>query len=274
MTDSAGITRHSIPFISLLPFIGITFSWAWGILALFIFLPDQMKAMVGTLTGEHPLFYLAVYAPAIAAIAIVIFYRGVEGLWRYLSRLLLWRCSLSWYIFLIIGIPFVFMCGSALKGNLFADPFPFSSFQSLCAAIVFTAIKGPVEELGWRGFALPLLQKKLAPIWAALVLGVIWGFWHLPAFLLSGTQQSQWDFAAFFSGCIALSVIVTPLFNTSRGSIFLPALFHFMLTNPISPDAQPYDSYLLIGVAGLVVWSNRKTMFTRAGSVTEIIPER
>ena len=272
ITDSSVTQRRQIPFFSLAPFLLIAFSLAWGILALFIFLPDQMTRIFGELTGQHPLFFLAVYAPAIAAFIIVIYKTGAGGLRRYLSRLLLWRCSPVWYAFLIIGIPLLFIGGSALKGNLFTEPFPFSSFQSLFVALVFAAIKGPVEEFGWRGLALPLLQRKFAPIWAGLILGVIWGFWHLPAFLLSGTQQSGWSFTPFFAGCIMLSIIVTALFNASRGSILLSALFHFQLMNPIFPDAQPYDTYLIIVVAVLVVWLNRKAMFTKEGAVTEVIP--
>lgn len=264
--------REQIPFVSLLPFLFIAFGLAWGILALFIFLPNQMTKMFGELTGQHPLFFLAVYAPAIAAFIVIMQKCGVGGLWRYLSRLLLWRCSLSWYIFLILGIPLIFIGGAALKGNLFAESFPFSSFQSLFVALVFAAIKGPVEEFGWRGLALPLMQRKFAPIWAGLILGAIWGFWHLPAFLLSGTQQSAWSFTPFFTGSVAISVIMTPLFNTSRGSILLPALFHFQLINPIWPDAQPYDTYLFVVATVLVVWINRKTMFSKEGGVTEVIP--
>ena len=270
--DSSVANRGQIPFISLVPFLLIAFGLAWGILALFIFLPDQMTGIFGELTGQHPLFFLAVYAPAIAAFIIVTYNAGIGGLRRYLSRLLLWRCSLPWYAFLIIGIPLIYIGGSALKGNLFTEPFPFSSFQSLILALVLTAIKGPIEEFGWRGLALPLLQRKFAPIWAGLILGVIWGFWHLPAFMLSGTQQSAWSFTPFFVGSIALSVIVTALFNTSRGSILLPALFHFLLNNPIWPDAQPYDIYLFVAAAALVVWFNRKAMFTREGAVTRVIP--
>jgi len=148
------------------------------------------------------------------------------------------------------------------------------SFHALLAALALAAIKGPMEEFGWRGLALPLLQRKLAPVWAGLVLGVIWGLWHFPAFLLSGTQQSEWSFTAFFAGCLAISVVATALFNRSRGSILLSAFFHFQLMNPIFPDAQPYDTYLLIIAAALIVWWNRRDMFTKEGAVTEVIPNR
>jgi membrane protease YdiL (CAAX protease family) len=121
--------------------------------------------------------------------------------------------------------------------------------------------------------ALPLLQRKFAPIYAGLILGVIWAIWHLPAFLLGGTQQSQWAFSTFFLGCLAISVIATALFNRSGGSILLSAFFHFSLMNPIFPDAQPYDTYLLLVIAALIVGWNRKAMFSRSGSVTMVIPE-
>ncbi|MGB5423092.1 MAG: CPBP family intramembrane glutamic endopeptidase [Desulfobacterales bacterium] len=272
-TGASGAERGQIPFISLLPFLLIAFGLAWGILALFIFLSDQMTEIFGELTGQHPLFFLAVYAPAIAASSVIMHYGGAEGLRRYLSRLLLWRCSLAWYAFLIFGIPLLYLFGSALKGNILEVRFPFSSFQSLVVALALTALKGPVEEFGWRGLALPLLQRKFAPIWAGLILGVIWGFWHLPAFLLSGTPQSAWSFTPFFAGSVAVSVIVTPLFNASHGSILLPALFHFQLNNPIWPDAQPYDTFAFAATAIVVVWINRKTMFSRKGVVTEVIPQ-
>ncbi|MDH5601729.1 MAG: CPBP family intramembrane metalloprotease, partial [Gammaproteobacteria bacterium] len=183
-----------------------------------------MVSLFGELTGRHPLFFLAMYSPALAAFIVVIYYGGVSGLRAFLSRLLLWRCSHAWYVFIIIGIPLLFYGGAALKGNLFSDLLPFASFQPLMVAMLFMLIKGPVEEFGWRGVALPLLQRKFAPIWAGLILGVIWALWHLPAFLLSGTQQSGWSFTAFFAGTIAISVILTPLFNASRGSILLAAL--------------------------------------------------
>ena len=257
---------------SFTPFLLISFGLAWGILGLYILLPDLMGTVFGQLTGNHPLFFLAVYAPAIAAFILVARTGGFGGLRRFLGRALLWRCSVAWYAFLIIGMPLIFIGGSALRGNLLTEPFPFSSFQALLVALTLAAIKGPIEEFGWRGLALPLLQRKFAPLWAGLILGAIWGLWHMPAFLLSGTQQSEWSFAAFFTGCLAISVIATALFNSSRGSILLSAFFHFSLMNPIFPDAQPYDTYLLIVVATLIVWWKHKDMLTRKGAVTEVIP--
>lgn len=261
-----------VPFRSLVPFLLISFGLAWVILGLYLFLPDPMGAVFGQLTGNHPLFFLAVYAPAIAAFLLVVRIGGFAGLRRFLGRALLWRCSVAWYAFLLLGIPLIFLGGSALRGNLLTDPFPFASIPALVVGLVLAVIKGPIEEFGWRGLALPLLQRKFAPLWAGLMLGVVWALWHLPAFLLSGTQQSGWSFPAFFAGCLAISVIATALFNRSRGSILLSAFFHFSLMNPVFPDAQPYDTCLLIGAAALIVGWNRRDMLTREGSVTEVIP--
>ena len=272
MTVSSGTERHRIPFIAIVPFLLMAFGLTWGLLALYILLPGRMNMVFGELTGHHPLFFLAVYAPAIAAIVIVAYHSGLSGLRRYFSRLLLWRCSPAWYVFLMLGIPLLFIAGAAIKGNLLAEPLPFSSFKALFIALILMAIKGPIEELGWRGFALPLMQRKFAPIWAGLTVGIIWGVWHFPAFLLSGTPQSAWSFTPFFIGSVAASVIMTPLFNASHGSILLAALFHFQLINPIWPDAQPYDTIFFVGAAALVVGLNRKKMFRKVDGIQDVIP--
>lgn len=257
---------------AFLPFILITYGLAWGIIGLYIVLPNQMASVFGRISGNHPLFYLAVYAPAIAAFTMVLVKAGRDGLRRYLTRFFRWRCSPFWALFLIAGIPLVFYGGSAWKGNLFTDPFPFPSLTALLAALGLAVIKGPVEEFGWRGFALPLLQRKFKPITAALLLGIIWGVWHLPAFLLSGTQQSTWSFLPFLAGAIAISLIMTALFNVSKGSILLAAVMHFQLMNPIWPDAQPYDTYILIVIAVLVTGFYRKMFFSGENASVEIIP--
>ncbi len=88
--------------------------------------------------------------------------------------------------------------------------------------------------------------------------------------MLSSTPQSAWAMTPFLVGTLALSVIVTTLFNHSRGSILLPAFFHLQLINPLWPDAQPYDTWLFVVVAAVVVWRNRETMFSRHNALTEV----
>lgn len=255
----------------LIPFFAMAFAIAWGILGLYIFAPEIMAGAFGDLTGEHPLFYVAVYAPAIAAVTLVLYRYGPGGLGPFLGRMLLWRTSVYWYVLLIVVVPAVFYVSALFREDARDDPFPFASVSSYLLALGLMAIKGPVEEIGWRGLALPLLQRSMAPLWAALVLGVMWALWHLPAFLLSGTPQSAWSVTPFLVGTVALSLIVTPLFNRSGGSILLPALFHLQLINPLWPDAQPYDTWLFMVVAAVVVGLNRDMMFSRHGAVTQVL---
>lgn len=264
---------NTVPFVALLPFLLITFGVAWGVLGLYILLPGPMTSRFGELSATHPGFILSVWSPAIAAFVVVVYNAGLRGLRSFLSRLLLWRCPVAWYAYLLVGFPLVFIAGAAMKGSLPAAPFPFDGFGQLLAAMAFMLVLGPVEEFGWRGLALPLFQRRLAPVWAGLVLGLVWATWHLPAFFLSGTPQSGWGFLPFFVGSVCLSVILTPMFNASRGSILIAALYHFQANNPLWPDAQPYDTLILVGVALIVVALNRHTMFTREGGVKDVVPD-
>ncbi|MGC9370198.1 MAG: CPBP family intramembrane glutamic endopeptidase [Paracoccaceae bacterium] len=266
--------RQDVSSVALLPFILITFFVSWGTLGFYIFRPEQAVASFGEINGHHPAFFLATWAPALAAFAVVLACSGPTGVKAYLSRLSLWRCPAGWAAFLLIGVPLIFIAGALMKpGPLWASLSDQGAGAVLGAAILMLFL-GPIEEFGWRGVAQPLLQRHVPPLWAGLIIGVTWGVWHLPAFYLSGTVQSGWSFTPFFIGNIALAVIVTPLFNAARGSILLPMLFHWQLINPAWPDAQPYDTYVFAGVAALIVWLNRATMLTRAGACTNVVPGR
>jgi uncharacterized protein len=272
MSSTADADPPDVAFRSLLHFLLITFGLAWGLFALLVLVPAPLEAIFGPVSNRHPLFILAVYAPAVAAFTLVLRAGGRAGLGRFLSRLLLWRCPWPWYVVLIIGVPALYFAGSAIKGNLTAMSFPSYGLGPMLGAMAFMAVLGPMEEFGWRGVALPLLQRKMAPFGASVTLGLIWGLWHFPAFLLGGTLQSNWSFVPFFIGTIAISLIVTPMFNAARGSILLPALMHFQLNNPLWPDAQPYDTIFFAAAAALIVWLNRNKMFTGNTAVTVVIP--
>ena len=261
---------HDMNFEALIPFFAITFALGWGILAILIFFPIEAEAIFGPMGYTNPLFILAVYSPAIAGVFLVWRHCGTTGLKRFFRRLALWRMPLCWWAFLGIGIPIAFYLGAAIKGTI-ADPFPFSPWYGVLPALATGLVIGPIEELGWRGLALPLLQRRYAPLWSSLILGGIWGMWHLPAFFLSGSPQSAWSFGPYFVGVLAITVILTAMFNAAQGSLLIAALYHFQMNGPAWPDAQPWDSLVFAVAAVIIVLLNRRTMLSGDRAATDVI---
>ncbi|MGJ3262680.1 MAG: CPBP family glutamic-type intramembrane protease [Salinarimonas sp.] len=266
--------RDSIPSRSLLAFVAITFLITWSVIGVYVVAPQRAAAWFGEIGGSHPLFFLATWAPAIAALSLVLAHSGVAGLRRFLSRLLIWRTSPGWAAFVLVGLPLVFVAGSLIEGGPVLAPPPPEGAGPLVALLLMMLLLGPIEELGWRGLAQPILQRHMAPIWAGLLIGATWGLWHLPAFFLSSTVYADWSFLPFFIGNVTLAVLATPILNRSRGGLLWPMLFHWQLINPFWPDAQPWDTVILVGVAIVVVWWNRATMFSRQGAVTVVVPPK
>ncbi len=255
----------------LVTFFALAFGLSWGPMILFMLFPDQLTPLFGEISTSNPFFILAVYAPSLSGIFLVWRHYGWKGLGSFFRRLSLWRAPLPWWLFLLLGIPVIIYAAAALKGTI-NSPFPFSPWYFVFPGLLQSLLLGPIgEEFGWRGLALPLLQRRFAPFWASLILGVIWATWHTPAFLMSGTPQSGWSFGPFFVGLIAITFILTPLFNASRGSLLIAILYHLNIMNPILPDAQPWDSYLLVVVAVAIVFLNRRQMFERGSAVTGVL---
>jgi len=264
LQSASGITARTVR-----AFLALAFGLGWGLGALMVVFQSQIEAIFGEISGTNPVFILVVYSPAMAAVFLVWRHYGVEGLRSFFRRVTLWRMPGAWWVFLILGIPAVKYAGAAINGTI--GEFPFTPWYDVLPALLLALVIGPVEEFGWRGVALPLLQRRYAPLWAALALGGFWGLWHLPSFLLSGTPQSAWSFGPFIIGVLALSVLVTPMFNVARGSILIAALFHYQVNGPAWPDAQPWENYILAAIAVVVVIFNWRTMLGRDGAVTGVL---
>ncbi|MEE4162414.1 MAG: CPBP family intramembrane glutamic endopeptidase [Woeseiaceae bacterium] len=276
MSIESSSPRHPherrLPSRALFVFFPATFAIAWGIIGSYIVFPDVMTQRFGQISGSHPLFFVATWAPAIAGLSLVAFHTGPSGLRAFLSRLLLWRCNPAWWAFIAVGIPLTFVAGSLLKGGPVLAPLPPEGAGAMLAVMLMMLFLGPIEEFGWRGVAQPLLQRHLAPFWSGTLIGVTWGLWHLPAFHLAGVVFADWNFLPFFVGNVTLAILVTPIFNAARGSLLLPMLFHWQLINPFWPDAQPYDTWILVGITVAVTWWRRDTLFRREAAVTDVVP--
>jgi membrane protease YdiL (CAAX protease family) len=252
-------------------FIAATFALSWGLGMLYVAFAEQLESALGPMGYTNPVFIAMVWAPGIVGVALVLRHHGIRGLRSFLSRLTLWRMPVGWWLLLLLGMPAVFYAGALVTGQ-FGD-FPFDPWYGVLPALLPALLIGPVEEFGWRGVALPLLQRRFAPLWAALILGVVVAVWHTPAFLLSGTKQAAWNFGAFFFGVVAISVILTAMFNAAQGSLLVAVVFHAQMNGPAWPDAQPWDMVFFVVVAILVVAVARRTMLSgEAGATSVLMP--
>ena len=130
------------------------------------------------------------------------------------------------------------------------------------------------EEIGWRGFLLPILQEKHTPLKASIIIGFVWGLWHLPIYLAIdpyGYKTINY-FLFMFIGCFALSIIATWLYNSTKGSLLICILFH----NAINTSAAYFYGNLkgsefrpLIILVVLLVVAAICIGFKTKGSLTE-----
>ena len=73
---------------------------------------------------------------------------------------------------------------------------------------------------------MPRFQADLGVLSSSLVLGTLWGLWHLPMFFVAGTSQSKMPFLPFMLWVIALSILFTWVYNGTGGSLLLAVLAH------------------------------------------------
>jgi membrane protease YdiL (CAAX protease family) len=99
--------------------------------------------------------------------------------------------------------------------------------------IGFVLLAGPLsEEFGWRGYAQPRLRRMLSPVPTAVLLGLVWGAWHVPLFLLTGTTQAEtglgsWEALLFFASFVPLSYTIWVVSERLRGGVAAAVAVHF-----------------------------------------------
>jgi len=123
------------------------------------------------------------------------------------------------------------------------------------------------EEMGWRGYALPHLQAKMQPIYATLLLTAFWALWHLPLFLYRPGYATM-DVAGVIGWVFSLltgSILLTWLFNGSKGSILICATFHSTIDVTFTADSTNknivnYMGFLITiwGVATIFIIKNKQ----------------
>jgi len=208
--------------------------------------------------------------PTLAAFLITAITQGRAGIVQLLRRYVLWRVGLRWYLLVLLGVPVLLLIAVLpLPGALSALRLPALTFWPtyLLIYLLFLVFEGPLgEEPGWRGFALP----RSGPLVGTLLLGALWGLWHLPLFFIPGTDWYALSvvgtglighlvaLGVFVIWTIALAITITWVFNNTRGSLLLAMLLHASINVApfvLLPTLFPSQSVsTLFGLSWFLVW--------------------
>jgi membrane protease YdiL (CAAX protease family) len=242
-------------------YVAISFGFTWLIL-----LPAVL-ATSSLLEMPFPsilLVAIAQFGPSLAAFILVYRGNGKVGLIRFLRRAVDFRIPLRWLLAIVL-IPLA-LTGTAMYLSILSGrSVPPSQVLPGPAGIPLTFVfifflQGPVpEEFGWRGYALDRLQSRYNALTASLIVGVMWGIWHLPLFYIGYLLFPAW---AYLIAVPAFSVLFTWLYNNTGGNLLVALLFHTMINlsialfPPIEQNAFLYLTVLYVVVALLVtlIW--------------------
>ena len=200
----------------------------------------------------------ALFGPALAAVIVAALTDGRAGLRDLLGRLVRWRVGARWYA-VALGLPMLLaLTAAGLHLVLGAPTFVTFGELSVLNFVVFFLIVG--EELGWRGYALPRLLAQRSALAASLILGVLWGAWHLPTFFVAGAPQYGLPFSAFVLLTMAYSVVIGWVYVHARGSVLIASLMHGAINlsqgfflGGVDPASEYWLLAAVYGVAALGV---------------------
>lgn len=200
-------------------FFAWAFAFTWGLQ-----LP-ALLAMRGLIAGTPQRYMLLVglggFGPAVGAMIAARRNGGIRALLRPLG---IWRVDARWY-FAALGLPGAVFVVAASAYNLLghAEPLLYAPNQAAFVAAIFVFSIG--EEVGWRGFALPRLRAWCGPFGASAIIGVVWTAWHIPMLTLQGVSAPSL-YVVFVAYMIGASVLLTWIYQHTRGSLLLAVLTH------------------------------------------------
>jgi len=243
----------------LVSFFVLAFVLAWSVLV------PMVLASYGIMPSPGIALMLAMgYAPTFAAIIVSAIVGGKPEVKALLKRLLIWRVGWRWWaatLFLNGGIILGSLGLYAWFGNevpAFPKPEPGLLLEIVLTFVVVALVNG--EEVGWRGFALPRLQRSYGVLGTVVILGTLETLFHLPIFFNNGPSdaggQNGMPFLAFLlTGLLAVLLFIW-LYNGTGGSLLMATLFHASMnawSNILPFPAQNTSFLWFVAVVQVVV---------------------
>jgi uncharacterized protein len=261
-TSSVGrlIQRHPV-----LAFLALVYGLTWV-----LFLPSFLsESGIGVLPVEIPImpFLLLgnLFGVTLSAYIVTRVTGGREGVRELRRRYTHWRVGLHSYLLALFALPLAALLGASLwLGTAplaaFADRWQFLFTAFLPAALLNVVLVNVWEEGGWTGFLLPRLQERWGPLRASVLVALAHGLYHVPLIpIIGGVSDARiplerywFYFVALFVFSPPVRVLVTWLWNRTRGSVLVVALLHAAWNTTsgaqFTPEFVPGDTLWVWGV--------------------------
>lgn len=247
----------------------LVFAWAWGVGLLFAVAGGPMVRIFGEVSLGNPLVFATVWSPTILAFAVTAVHGGRDGLRELVRRIFHWRFPLRWYLAATFGIAGVALGARFLQAHLLGTaPPPVSDVArwpefAMAGLAMMVLDPGPIgEDPGWRGFALPRMLDRFNPTTAAVLLGVIWAVWHLPAFLFSGMPQSSLPLGWFCLAMVSVTVLMAWVTINAGGAVIPAILMHWSFNrfSDLGQDGAIYAALAYTAAAVAVIIATRGSL--------------
>lgn len=217
----------------LVSFFVLSYLFFWLLLIFFIAFVTGILHLSPAVIPAWAMVIISIlgsWMPNLAATLVTRANEGREGVKTLFKKFFQFNFKKKWWLAALIPLALALLAGlinattGSATGNTGLSPI---FWLSLIGVNLITGATG--EEAGWRGFALPRLQKKFSPLKASLILGLVWNFWHLPLWFTNGYQGIDLliFIAAFSIGILSLSVLMTWVSNHTNGSLAPMVLLHF-----------------------------------------------
>ena len=225
----------------------IAYSWALWLPSILTGLGLEFGLDAETYTGVT--VALGAFAPLAAALTLIVRQHGWREAWRFVRHGFDFRTR-PILILLALALPLAInvvthylarLLNLQVADNLVSMVVPEGASPYLVGSLYFVflfVLGGGQEEFGWRGYVQTPLQERLGIIPASLLIGVVWGVWHLPLWIMPGEAHAAYPFLAFVLETTSSSVLYALLYNASGRKLIVPWLYHTM--HNWAPGLYPY----------------------------------
>ncbi len=190
--------------------------------------------------GNSNLAIFSIFTPSLVALIMTAASRGRKGVYDLFVRQTFKKFEAKWLLLSLLGIPVLAGLSVLTALNWDVTGFDLRSTRLMPQVLVILLISVG-EEYGWRGFLLPRLLKKFSLFKSSVVLGLIWGFWHFPAYLIGTGVPEQMSFLVFLLWVVLGTLFISWIYFKT-GSV-LTSIFAHMAANaafnylPLLPEA-------------------------------------